>query len=108
MSETATSETEYVPRELFDMQIENIKERINSDKELNNERMEKLHAVMEKNFALLDEKIEHVTDTLTTAINGLDKRIDDMHQSQTLWFTVFGILVAVVPIAVAVVQSFIK
>ena len=121
MSSTA-ADTEYVTRELFDLQIKHIEERANLDRELTNERMDKLQAVMEKNFAtvngridVIEEKLEHVTDTLTVAINGvdkriddLDKRIDDIHQSQTLWFTVFGILIAVVPIAVAVVQSFLK
>ena len=131
--------TDYVPRELFDIHLQNIRERASSEKELTDERFEKLQAIMEKNLAEykvmmkevngridvldekiehmaknLDEKIEHVTDTLTVAINGLgermdglEKRIDDVHQSQALWFTLFGVLVAVVPIAVAVVQSFI-
>ena len=39
-------------------------------------------------------------------IYALDKRIDDLHQSQTKWFMLLGLLVAVVPLAIAVVQSF--
>ena len=78
------------------------------DNELTNARIDKLQIAMEKNFALLDEKLEHVTDTLTVAFNSLDKRIDDVRQSQNLWFTVFGIIFAVVPIAVVIVQSVLK
>ena len=53
--------------------------------------------------------------TFTTQINsiekqidGINRRIDDMHQSQTKWFTLLGVLVAIVPIAIAVIQSFAK
>ncbi len=121
IAETDLLATDYVPRELFDIHLQNIRERASSEKELTDERFEKLQAIMEKNLAeykvmikevngridVLDEKLEHVTDTLTVAISGLNERIDDIHQSQTLWFTLFGILIAVVPIAVAVVQNFI-
>ena len=139
-----TTELEYVPRELFDVHLQNIRDRANSDKELSDEKFDKLQMILEKNLAeyktlmernsaeframveknsaefktmiaevngridVLDEKLEHTTDTLTVAIGGLEKRMDDMQQSMSLWLTVFGILAAVVPIAVAVVQGFMK
>ena len=106
---------EYVTRELFDITIQNVKEKAEMDKELLNARIDTLQAVMEKNFALLDEKLEHVTDTLTVAYSGhdrrlddFDKRIDDIMKSQSLWFTVFGIIFAVATIIVPVLQNFLK
>ena len=99
---------EYVTRELFDITIQNVKEKAEMDKELLNARIDTLQAVMEKNFALLDEKLEHVTDTLTVAYAGHDKRIDDIMKSQSLWFTVFGIIFAIATIVVPVLQNFLK
>lgn len=40
-------------------------------------------------------------------LDGMEKRIDDMHESQTKWFTLLGLLVAAVPVAVAIIQSLI-
>ena len=129
MTERTTTELEYVPRELFDMHLQSIRERANSDKEISDEKFDKFQMILEKNLAeyktmitevngridVLEEKLEHTTDTLTVAINGvnsridsLEKRIDDVHQSLSLWLGIMGFLIAVVPIAVAVVQSFIK
>jgi len=64
----------------------------------------------------LNERLDHTVDTLTVAINAVDarvdglekhfdKRFDDMSQYQNKWFTLLGILVAVVPIAVALIQN---
>ena len=112
MNGTSATEIEYVPRDLFDIHLQNIRDRENSDKELNEERFDKLQTIMEKNFALLNEKLEHVTDTLTVAINDTNTRIDDIHASQNKWFTVFGILftaaAVITPIAVAIVQHVLK
>lgn len=44
--------------------------------------------------------------SLGVRMDGFDKRLDDLHQSQNRWFTLLGILVAAVPIAVALVQGF--
>ena len=38
-------------------------------------------------------------------MDGMDKRIDDIHASQNKWFTLMGLLIAIVPIAIAIVQS---
>lgn len=61
---------------------------------------------------VLDMKIEKVDESINTAIAGLLDRFDDMKDYQNKWFTVFGILFAaasiVAPVAVAVVQHYIK
>ena len=41
-------------------------------------------------------------------IDGVDKRIDDLHQSQNKWFTLLGLLITIVPIAIAIIQSILK
>jgi hypothetical protein len=51
--------------------------------------------------------MSHLEDTLTVAINAVNARVDDMHQSQTKWFMLLGVLVAVIPIAVALLQAII-
>lgn len=63
---------------------------------------------------LFDEKLEHVTDTLTVAINNLDNRITDMKEDlkheQNKSIAKLGIAIAVfvgaVPVAVAVALHF--
>lgn len=114
----SATETEYVPRELFDIHLQSIRDRANSDKEVSDERLEKFQAVMEKNFAtlqgqinVLSEKIDHVADTLGVAIDGtnnridnVEKRIDDLHHSHNIWFAILGFFAAAVPVAIAIVQ----
>ena len=56
---------------------------------------------------VLNESMSHLEDTLMVAINRNDTRIDDMHQSQTKWFMLLGVLVAVIPIAVVLLQGII-
>ena len=121
MSDTNTIGTEYVPQRIFDLHLQNLREKASYDKEITDERLDKFQAVMEKNFAelraeirtgfselrgevrRLDEKIDFKTE-------GLEKRIDDLHQSHNKWFAVFGILFSiatiVAPVAVAVVQYY--
>ena len=43
-----------------------------------------------------------------TRMDGMDRRIDDIQASQNKWFTLLGLLVAAVPIAIAVVQSLVS
>ena len=97
MEERATVERTYVTKDEYE-----------ANNRLVDEKFNRVLTVIEKNFELTNEKIEHVVDTLTVAINDTNRRIDDMHQTQSLWFTVFGVLVVVVPIAVAVVEAFMK
>ena len=58
---------------------------------------------------LRDTKTELKGDihSLCMCIDGIDKRIDDIHQSQNKWFMLLGFLIAAVPVAIAIVQSFI-
>ena len=124
-----TMEVEYVPQKIFDLQLDDLKYRTNTERERMDDRLDKFQAVMEKNFAemksvivemrgeikVLDKKIDNVEEKLTGSINGtnkridgLEKRFDDMKEHQNKWFTVFGILFSVAaivaPIAVAIIQ----
>ena len=47
-------------------------------------------------------------DGMDKRMDGMDKRLDDMNKAQNGWFMVLGLLVTAVPIAVAVIQYFIK
>ncbi|MBQ9564540.1 MAG: hypothetical protein IJU98_03030, partial [Synergistaceae bacterium] len=40
-------------------------------------------------------------------MEGVNRRIDDLSQSQNKWFLLLGILVAAVPVAVALIQGLI-
>ena len=42
--------------------------------------------------------------TLGARLDSMDRRIDDLHESQSKWFTLIGLLVTIVPIAIAVIQ----
>ena len=54
----------------------------------------------------LNAKIDHVDDTLSTAIAGLIDRFDDMRDYQNKWFSVFGILFGVLTAAFTVIAFF--
>ncbi len=101
MSETTTIEQTYVTRKEFDKEFE-------ANNRWADEKFSSLMTVIEKNFELTNEKIEHVTDTLTVAINDANKRIDDIHQTLTSWLTLFGVLVVIVPIAIEVIKAFVN
>ena len=77
--------------DLLNERINTMNERIsltNSHIAATNERIDHL----EKFF---DEKIEHVTDTLTVAINSVNQRIDDLQNTQSKSLAKWGIGVAV-------------
>ncbi|MBR2207992.1 MAG: hypothetical protein IJ859_04190 [Synergistaceae bacterium] len=110
---------EYVSKELFDEReaknraiMEKNQADIHSEiKSLNialNAKMDVLNARMD----VLDMKIDKVEEKLSTAIEGLIDRFDDMKEHQNKWFTLFGILftaaAVVTPIAVAVIQHYLK
>ena len=126
--------TEYVPKELFDVHIQNIREKANSDEKLTearisslerllDERFNRLQAVVEKNLAeyqtiaaktdgridTLSERIEHAIDTLTVAISNNNQRLDDfkeeLEQKQTVSATRIGIFTALFIGSVQVVVS---
>ena len=118
MEERTTLEQTFVTRKEFEAQ-----------NRLVDEKFANVITLIEKNLEIVSEKIDHAVDTLTVAINGtndridsldkridsldkridsLDKRISDMHQTMSLWFTVLGLLAVAVPIAVAVIETFVK
>ena len=126
-------EVEYVPQKVFDLQIDDIKYRTNTERERTDDKLDKIQAVMEKNFAemktmfievhseikRIEAKIDKVEDTLNLAIMGthdridaLEKRFDDMKEYQNKWFSLFGILFTaaaiLAPVAVAIVQKVVK
>ena len=122
MSE-ATLEREYVQQREFDIYIRNIKERADSDKELTAERLDRFEAVIDKKLSemkneinavniTLNTKIDNVEDRLSTAVAGVIDRLDDMKDYQNKWFTLFGILFTaaaiIAPVAVALIQKFVK
>ena len=96
----------------------NMKIIISSVKEVLNERIDKMQAIMEKNVSNMKAEISDVrsdvkvlssqVNSIEKQIDGINRHIDDMHQSQTKWFTLLGVLVAIVPIAIVIVQSFTK
>ena len=108
MSNTSTLEHEYVQQREFDIYIQNIKERADIDRELTAARFDKFEAVMEQKIADLKGEIN----SISTAIEGLLDRFDDMKDYQNKWFTVFGILFTaaaiIAPVAVALIQKFVK
>lgn len=132
MSDVSTMTTEYVPRELFDIHLQSIKESAASNEKLNDtritalekimdKRFDSFQAVMEKNLAeykaeaaktngdikTLNEKLEHVIDTLTLAINNSDKRLDDFKDENSRSITKWSIGVALFVGAVQVIVAFI-
>ena len=119
----ATLEREYVQQREFDIYIQNIKERADSDKELTAERLDRFEAVIDKKLSemkneinavniTLNTKIDNVEDRLSTAVAGVIDRLDDMKDYQNKWFTLFGILFTaaaiIAPVAVALIQKFVK
>ena len=82
-----------------------LNERINSMNERINHTNSKIAATNERIDHLekfFNEKIEHVTDTLTVAINGVNQRIDDLQNAQNKSLAKWGIGVA---IAVGIFQD---
>ena len=129
-------EVEYVPQKVFDLQIDDIKYRTNTERERINDRLDKFEAVIGKNFAdmktmLSDFRVEMKDikgeikevrgeikaldgkiDGVNKRVDGLEKRFDDMKEYQNKWFSLFGILFTaaaiLAPVAVAIVQKVVK
>ena len=105
MQDAQNIETEYVPKDLFELHIQNLREKSSSDERLNNERIKSVErllderldtilALMDKNLAeyravaaktdgkidVICAKLEHAIDSLTIAINSNEKRFDDFKQ----------------------------
>ena len=119
MSSTETLEKNYVQQREFDIYIQNIKERADSDKELTAARFDKFEAVMDKKISNIEKEVAEVRsdlkvidEKLSMAIAGLVDRFDDMKEHQNKWFTLFGILFTatpiITPVAVARINKFVK
>lgn len=82
-------------------------ERQTSLERLLDERFEKLEAVIEKNSVRQEASINDVkgdVKALNARVDGIDERLDDLRESQNKWFTLFGILIILVPIAVEIIS----
>ena len=128
-------ETEYVSQKIFDLQLDNIKYRADTEKERVDDKLEKNQAVIDKNmaevkamFSEIHSEIKNIRSEFRSEINSVrselksdirvlytelkatNERFDDLKESQNKWFTVFGILFTaaaiIAPVAVAVVQHF--
>lgn len=131
--------TDYVPKDVFELHIQSLREKSTSDEKLNDariktverlldERMDTMLALMEKYLAdyravsaktdgkidVINAKLEHAVDSLTIAINGNEKRLEDFKQEfqakQSSSFARWGIwtalFVGAVQVAVAVLLHF--
>ena len=99
MPELHDVETEFVPKSLFELQIQNLRDKSTSDEKLNDERIRSVErlvderldtmlALMEKNLAeykaiaaktdgridVISARLDHAIDSLTNAINNSEKR----------------------------------
>jgi len=112
MSDTNLTETAYVSRELFEAR--EAKNQAVLDKnmaDIHNE-IRMLNVTLNARMDVLDMKIEKVEENLSTAMEGLIDRFQDMKEHQNKWFTIFGLLFTaaaiIAPVAVAVVQHYLK
>ena len=134
MSELQEVDTNFVPKSLFELHIQNLRDKTTSDEKLNNERIKSVErmiderldtilALMEKNLAeykaaaaktdgkvdVIAAKLEHTIDSLTIAINSNEKRLDDFKQDiqekQSGFFARWGIWTALFVGAVQVAVS---
>ncbi|MBQ6737436.1 MAG: hypothetical protein IJQ57_00200 [Synergistaceae bacterium] len=149
--------TEYVPQNIFDLHIQNLRERAISEKELSDEKFDKFQAIIEKNLAeykiligdlkselkadiasvknelsetrnelkneilevrnemtselsntngridMLEEKIDHLTDSLVIMNDNVNQRIDDSKTKTGIYIAVGAVVVAVLQIAITVI-----
>ena len=136
MPDIENIETEYVPKNLFELHIQNLRDKSSSDEKLNDERIKSVErllseridtiiALMEKNLAeyktaatktdgkidVISAKLEHAIDSLTIAINGNEKRLDDFKQDiqekQSHYFARWSIFTAIIVGTVQVIISII-
>lgn len=127
--------TEYVPQNIFDLHIQNLRERAISEKELSDEKFDKFQAIIEKNLAeykiligdlkselkadiasvknelsntngridMLEEKIDHLTDSLVIMNDNTNQRIDDSKTKTGIYIAVGAVVVAVLQTALTVI-----
>ena len=120
---------EYVPREVFDIQLQHINDRCSSEEKISELRFSSFQTSMERKFEslenrvdkkisglenkidgveselkgdikALDEKIDGVKSELTAKIEGLDKSIESLDKNQNKWFAIFGLALTFITIAI--------
>ena len=81
--------------------IDNVEIRLNAKMDVLNARMD-----------VIDMKIDNLEENISTMMAGLINRFEDMKEHQNKWFTIFGFLFTaaaiVAPVAVAIVQHYLK
>ena len=106
MNGASAIETEYVSQKIFDLQLKNVRERAEFNKEVVDERLDRNMAEVKAMFAEIRSEINsfrsemraEISDirgeikVLHTEIKATNDRFDDMKESQNKWFTLFGIL----------------
>lgn len=113
---------EYITKGELDMRMGFSDQRtellVTSMKEVLNERVDKMQAIVERNLAehrvIASEIRSEINElkgenrVITARLDSVEKRIDDMHASQSKWFTLFGVLITGVPIVIALIQHFMR
>ncbi|MBR1486622.1 MAG: DUF4164 family protein [Synergistaceae bacterium] len=69
MAEERLIEMQYVPRDLFDIQLQHINERYSSEEKMTELRFDRFQASMERKFESFENRVDK-------RISGLEKRID--------------------------------
>ena len=117
-----TTTTEYVTRGEYDIRQRSLEDKAEYKEEIANakfqslerlldERFGKLEAIIEKNTARQEGAISELKGenrAVNVRLDGLEKRIDDLQQTQNRWFTLLGILITVVPLVITLIQKFVK
>lgn len=60
-------------------------------------------ADLKQDINVLKSELRETKAELKGDILALNMRIDDLHQSQNKWFTLLGLLITIVPIAIATI-----
>ena len=63
---------------------------------------------MRGDIKALSSHVDSIEKQIEKQFDGINRRIDDMNQSQMKWFSLLGLLVAIVPIVLSIISSFIK
>ena len=75
MNNTATAQ-EFITRFEFDTTIHNITERVEAEEKLNDLRMKRIEAIMDKNMADINAAINLLAEKTQYELNLLNERID--------------------------------
>ena len=117
-----TLATEYVTRGEYDIRQRSLEDKAEYKEEIANakfqslerlldERFAKLEAIIEKNTARQEGTISELKGenrAVNVRLDGLEKRIDDLQQTQNRWFTLLVILITVVPLVIMFLQKIVK